>query len=208
MSASSWFKISVTHIKLVCIFVTMFSMCVVIKQSNGQFICGFVKCDCFSGVVGGQHFAHPGGGSNYLCLTTEPVWGRQVNEAGDMATIYGAEYQVENNNVFAPRDVHDDNVPCAVCLATSRSAQIMLPGRNHCYPGWRREYWGYLMTEHHHHNGRTEYICVHVEADRTSAGFRNEDGALLYPVASRCGSLPCPPYFNHGELTCAVCTKA
>jgi hypothetical protein len=35
----------------------------------------------------------------------------------------------------------------------------------------------------------------------------NQDGALLYLAESSCGSLPCPPYGNAKELTCAVCTK-
>ncbi len=76
-------------------------------------------------------------------------------------------------NVF-DSDVHHDNVPCAVCLATSRSLHIMLPGTNQCYPGWRREYWGYLMTAHRAHNGRTEYICVHGHAAKSNAVFRND----------------------------------
>ena len=35
----------------------------------------------------------------------------------------------------------------------------------------------------------------------------NSDGLLFQFVEARCGSLPCPPYGNDKELSCAVCTK-
>ena len=35
----------------------------------------------------------------------------------------------------------------------------------------------------------------------------NHQGLLLGFVEGRCGSLPCPPYEETKELTCAVCTK-
>ncbi len=85
--------------------------------------------------------------------------------------------------------------------------QIMIPGRNQCYPGWNLEYNGYLMAGHHSHRGKTDYICVDSDPESYGAGFRNDAGALLYAVEGICGSLPCPPYVNHRELTCVVCSK-
>ena len=41
----------------------------------------------------------------------------------------------------------------------------------------------------------------------TGSAGTNEDGLLFYFVEGRCGSLPCPPYDNTKELSCAVCTK-
>ena len=37
----------------------------------------------------------------------------------------------------------------------------------------------------------------------------DNNGALFYHVEADCGAagLPCPPYNNHQELHCAVCTK-
>ena len=40
---------------------------------------------------------------------------------------------------------------------------------------------------------------------QSSQGSKN--GALLYLVEGVCGTLPCLPYVNGRELTCAVCTK-
>lgn len=31
---------------------------------------------------------------------------------------------------------------------------------------------------------------------------------LLYPVETRCGALPCPPYTQYRESTCSQCTTA
>jgi len=35
----------------------------------------------------------------------------------------------------------------------------------------------------------------------------DHNGLLFHSVEGRCGSLPCPPYEETKELTCAVCTK-
>lgn len=53
----------------------------------------------------------------------------------------------------------------------------------------------------------TDYICVDNDAEYVPGTKANKDGALLYPVEGVCGSLPCKPYVNGRELTCAVCTK-
>ena len=57
------------------------------------------------------------------------------------------------------------------------------------------------------HKGRTQFICVDENAEATTGSHTGKDGALLYFVESYCGSLPCSPYSNGNELTCAVCTK-
>ena len=46
-------------------------------------------------------------------------------------------------------------------------------------------------------DGRTGYV----------GSIANIPGTRFFPVEGRCGSLPCPPYKETKELTCAVCTK-
>ena len=123
-----------------------------------------------------------------------------------MAAIYGTEYEVSLFNPFKT-NVHDHEAPCAVCYVSSRGTQLMLPARNDCPSGWTREYWGYLMTDHYNHNGNKDFICVDEDAEAIPGTKANLNGALLYPVEGHCGALPCAPYVQGKELTCAVCTK-
>ena len=97
-------------------------------------------------------------------------------------------------------------VPCAVCHVTTRSSQMMIPGRNVCPAGWIREYKGYLMSEQTKHH-RTMFTCMDEKPDYTRGTHANVDGALFYFVEGVCGSLPCKPYVAGKELTCAVCTR-
>ena len=83
----------------------------------------------------------------------------------------------------------------------------MMPARNDCPSGWTEEYDGYLMAEYYSHGRQSDYICVDENAEYVHGTRANRDGALLYPVEARCGSLPCRPYVSGRELTCAVCTK-
>ena len=84
---------------------------------------------------------------------------------------------------------------------------LMMPARNDCPSGWTKEYHGYLMTAYYAHAHSTEFICVDGNPEYVHGSQQNRDGALLYPVEGRCGSLPCLPYVEGRELTCAVCTK-
>ncbi|XP_078698972.1 uncharacterized protein LOC144926242 [Branchiostoma floridae x Branchiostoma belcheri] len=162
----------------------------------------------YSGVAGGTHYTHPGGGTNYQCLPTDPQWGRYQNGVqGWKAFMYGAEYQLNTNIPFGSTSLHDDNVPCAVCYVPTRGSKLMIPARNTCYSGWTREYRGYLMASHYSHAGSKEYVCVDEQPEAVPGGHANHDGALFYPVEARCGSLPCPRYVEGRELTCVVCTK-
>ncbi len=159
------------------------------------------------GVAGGQGHQHTGGGSNYLCLPADPIWGLYNDRAGS-ATVYGAEFEHSNNFLFGDKILlNNHNPPCALCHVVGRSTQFMLPGRSQCYAGWTPEYNGYLMAEHQAHHGRTEYVCMDGEPEAEDAGYDNDNGALFYPVEGKCGSLPCPPYINNRELTCVVCSK-
>ena len=158
--------------------------------------------------MGGEHYSHTGGGVNYLCLPYNPKYERYNDGAQYAGYLYGAEYEVGqyNEDPFMKR-LQDHDAPCVVCYVKSRGSMLMMPARNDCPSGWTKEYHGYLMTEHYAHKKARDFICVDGHPEYVPGSHANKDGALLYPVEGRCGSLPCLPYVEHRELTCAVCTK-
>ena len=173
-------------------------------------MCGPGSDALYRGVVVGSWYDVTGGGSNYLCLPLDPIWGAYNEGAEKVSKIYGSEYQWPsgfglNNNYNRP--LHDNNVPCVVCRSQTKASVIMIPARNQCYSGMHTEYVGFLMAGANHHKGRTEFICMDGQPESDPSGFRDEDGALFYSVEGVCGSLPCPPYAPRREITCAVCTK-
>ncbi len=156
--------------------------------------------------MGGDRYTHQGGGVNYLCLPHNPKYEKYKDGWQNSGYVYGTEYEVNDNNIFKKR-LHDHDAPCAVCFVKSRGSMLMMPARNDCPSGWTEEYHGYLMTEFYNHKKQRDYICVDEDAEYVPGSHANKDGALLYPVQGHCGSLPCLPYVNGRELTCAVCTK-
>ncbi|CAI9737338.1 Hypothetical predicted protein [Octopus vulgaris] len=157
------------------------------------------KPDVTPSVAGGEWYDNPGGGSNLLCLPNDPIWANYTAKVEDGGWIHGSEYQLDlypTNKLFSfanAESIHDHNVPCAVCLTQQPAVVMMLPARTQCYEGWATEYSGYLMSSHHQKKGRLEYVCVDHAPEADPAGYRNEDGAILYFVQASCGSLPCPP---------------
>ncbi|XP_020625853.1 uncharacterized protein LOC110063227 isoform X2 [Orbicella faveolata] len=160
----------------------------------------------YKGIIGGESYGHQGGGANYLCLPLNPKYGKYKDGHQNAGYVYGAEYQVAYG--FNPfKNIHDYEAVCAVCFTKTRGSMLMMPARNDCPSGWTEEYHGYLMTEYYKHNNQRDFICVDEDAEYVPGTKANKDGALLYPVEGVCGSLPCKPYVNGRELTCAVCTK-
>ena len=159
------------------------------------------------GYVGGSHYSHKGGAANYVCLTRDPIYEKYQSgaQSNERSKIYGAEYETYSTGIF-PNSLMQHDVPCAVCHVTKRASQMLVPGRNVCSAGWTREYKGYLMAEYHNHH-RTMYTCVDENPDYTRRTNANLNGALFYFVEGACGSLPCKPYIEGHELTCAVCTR-
>ncbi|KAJ8303209.1 hypothetical protein KUTeg_019605 [Tegillarca granosa] len=153
--------------------------------------------------MAGSLYSHTGSGSNYLCLTTDPLWGHYDDSAGvHTAQIYGAEYE---GLVFSS-SLHDEDAPCSVCQSKAARTVMMIPGRNKCYTGWNMEYNGYLVANNID-NTKSEYVCLDSPPDVIYGGHTDQNGAVLYSVEGICGSLPCPPYVNGRELTCVVCSK-
>lgn len=166
--------------------------------------------------MAGQHFRHYGGGSNFLCLPRNPTWAKVLSGPQSDGFIYGTEYEIPPYlfdsigpffiNLYT-KLLHNQNAPCAVCQTINPATVTMFPARPYCFPGWRLEYTGYLMSAHPKHNGRMDYVCVDKYPETNTAGYRDENGALIYNVESKCGSLPCKPYWNHWEIACSVCSK-
>ncbi|KAJ7381751.1 hypothetical protein OS493_039219 [Desmophyllum pertusum] len=159
------------------------------------------------GLMGSDYFMHTGGGSNFLCLTNNPIYDKYESGFQRTAVIHGTEYQSGSFPGFK-NNIDQHNAPCAVCYVRSRGSQIMIPASNKCPSGWTREYHGYLMTSHYNHAHSSEYVCIDEDAEVVPGTHADTNGALLYVVEGDCGhGLPCKPYIHGYELTCVVCTK-
>ena len=160
----------------------------------------------YSGRAGGSLWSDNGGGSDPQCLPLDPNYLKyQPNKHANSAYIYGAEYQYTD---YIVANSHDTDVPCAVCYVASRNALYMIPAKHTCPANWTTEYYGYLMAERSHPNHkRSLFSCVDKLLTSVIGSKYNHNGFLFYFVEGRCGSLPCPPYEETKELTCAVCTK-
>ena len=153
----------------------------------------------YSGRAGGPHYQHSGGGSNPQCLPLDPNFLTPISGIQYRALMYGAEYQTYNSK-------HQTDPPCAVCHVSNRTAVYMVPAKYTCPTGWTREYYGYLMAERNIHH-RSQFTCVDIAFKSVAGSSADRNGVLFYFVEGRCGTLPCPPYDETREFSCAVCTK-
>jgi hypothetical protein len=161
----------------------------------------------YVGRAGGSVYTNQGGGAEKLCLPLDPDYINvaRSTSASYFSTIYGAEYQTHNGPL---NSILDDNVPCAVCYASTRAAMIMIPAKTQCPSSWTREYYGYLMTEREHaHHHRSSFDCVDVTPDVVPGGTGDTIAALFQYVVATCNGLQCPPYQANRVVSCAVCTK-
>jgi len=159
----------------------------------------------YSGRAGGSHIQH-GGASNPQCLPLDPSFLTPIIGSQIRALMYGAEYQTHTDSNSYLHGRYDHDVPCAVCYVTQRSTVYMVPAKYTCPSGWTREYYGYLMAEHHT-DKRSQFTCIDIAFKSVPGSAENHDGLLFHFTEGRCGSLPCPPYDNTRELSCAVCTR-
>jgi len=74
-------------------------------------------------------------------MPPDPLWETDAAKVGS-ASVYGTEYEYD----FFGSVLANEDVPCSVCRATTRSSTLMLPGRNQCYDGWTLEYHGWLVA--------------------------------------------------------------
>ena len=162
----------------------------------------------YSGRAGGPHYTHAGGGSNPQCLPMDPNFLTPISGIQFRGYIYGAEYQTHTDSNSHVHGRNDHDIPCAVCHVSYHTAVYMVPAKYTCPTGWTREYYGYLMSSWYGSDRhRTQYICIDSALKPVVGSSANQNGLVLYFVEGRCGSLPCPPYDNNRELSCAVCTK-
>lgn len=161
----------------------------------------------YHGLTAGTHFTNVGGGANYICAATgDDVQYHPEATTADSndAVLHGTEYETFNR---ALHDLNQHNVPCAVCEVTSRSRQIMIPGRLTCPDTWTAEYSGWLMTERYDHR-RTQFICLDKTPESVPDETQDTNGAVMYHVEADCSTgLPCTHYDATKELSCVVCTK-
>ncbi|XP_052063607.1 short-chain collagen C4-like isoform X2 [Mytilus californianus] len=160
----------------------------------------------YTGQAGGNYYTNKGGGSNYLCLPSDPENGKSYSYDND--GLYGAEYEINSSSKPSglPTSLYDKEVPCSVCRQKGKVSVLMIAGRKSCYKGWQSEYNGFLMSESKNHNNK-DFICMDGDAKPLDNRSSNENGALIYPIRAKCGSLRCPPYKDNTEVLCTVCTK-
>ncbi|XP_076089857.1 uncharacterized protein LOC143061457 [Mytilus galloprovincialis] len=156
----------------------------------------------YSGIAGGGWYGYTGSAVNYVCLPHHPEFIKGDSSGGD-ATVYGAEYQT---NYFG-QGLYDNDVPCAVCRAVGKSSVHMIPGKINCYGNWHQEYYGRLAANANTHTAGSEYVCVDHLAQFREGGGSNANGKLFFKVGAKCGSLPCPPYYDMAPMSCVVCSK-
>ena len=165
----------------------------------------------YAGRVGGSWFSHTGGGANHLCMPNDPDYLTYQPGIQGWSLVYGTEYHTGGPWVGPLSAVHDHNVPCAVCYASTRVAVTMIPAKTQCPSTWTLEYSGYLMSAYkgdsHYVDYRTMFECVDKNPDSIPGSVSDLNGALFLHVEATCTGMPCPPYDPQKELTCTVCTK-
>jgi len=169
-----------------------------------------------SGHAAGHHYAHGGGGSNYLCLPEEPDWKNHADTTPPSGYLYGVQYHTaaahdsffSRVNNAGGSSFQGKPAACAVCYVAQRSASVMIPASTRCPGGWTQEYSGYLMSENAASSSRdaTTYICVD-EAPEVASGGASTSRSCLSFVKVGCGILPCSIYNSGWELACVVCSK-
>ena len=162
----------------------------------------------YAGRAGGSWYSHTGGGANYLCMPNDPDYLTYQPGVQGSSPVYGAECQNWGGPIHS---VHDHNVPCAVCYASTRVAVTMIPAKIRCPSTWTLEYTGYLMSnlkdlpsaQHY----RTMFECVDKNPDSVPGSASDLNGAVFYHTETTCTGILCPLFDPPKELTCAVCTK-
>ena len=156
----------------------------------------------YSGVVGGSHSGHSGAAVDPLCLHPDPQYLLYQDGYQGHVYVYGAEYQINSKSPL--NNANDCNVPCALCSVYGRTTVITIPSRIECPPGWRREYYGYLMAGYRSQNAATQFTCMDKHLQQIPGSGDDSEGYLFYTAETQCNQhIPC----SDKELTCVVCTK-
>lgn len=158
----------------------------------------------YAGRTGGTQFGHTGGGANQLCMPPDPQYSSYRLGVQGHHYMYGAEYE---QPVGYTSTKQNHNAVCAVCFTSTRVTVLMVPAKTSCPTSWTKEYQGYLMAEHRNNKGRSTFICVDNTFESVPGSQNHVEVTDLYNVEAACSGMPCPPYVDYKELTCAVCTR-
>ena len=161
----------------------------------------------YSGKVGATKDSHTGGGSNQLCMPNNPEYLSYGPGNNGGVDLYGAEYAAFSGQPL--RHVDTNDIPCAVCYASTRGSQLMIPAKTTCPTGWTEEYDGYLTAANNISRGRILFICID-RSPQSCPGEDDDDGdrSDLYMVEAVCDEgFSCPPYSAGKEIACVVCTR-
>jgi len=158
----------------------------------------------YTGYIAGKHYTHGGSGSNTLCLTDQPTWAEFNAGNQNGALLYGAEIEANGYGLASMVSKHDTDARCVVC-ETAKSQALMVPGTQVCPSGWTLQYSGYIMANEYQQSA-SEFLCMDASPDFAGSPT-SLNGTLFYPTEAECGSLPCLPYVQDREITCAVCAK-
>jgi hypothetical protein len=64
--------------------------------------------------MGGEWYAHSGGGSNYLCLPLDPIFDKITSGVQGYSYIHGTEYEIGSHSNIFPKNIGNHDAPCAV----------------------------------------------------------------------------------------------
>ncbi|WAR10151.1 hypothetical protein MAR_035227 [Mya arenaria] len=159
-----------------------------------------------------DHSAH-GEGSNYFCLSDTPIWDHYSEGVDNGIFLSGVEYafhphfQSSSLSQFFGSNIVQGEAPCAICKVI-RETSVMIPGRKDCYPGWTKEYSGYLVGGYPGYGDSSELVCLDRRPEILLDDGKFQGENLLYFVEAHCnGGLTCPPYVNGREISCVVCSN-
>ena len=156
----------------------------------------------YAGRTGGTQFSHRGGGANQLCMPLDPQYSSYTPGVQGYSYMYGAQPVGH----ISTKQNHD--APCAICYVFTRETVLMVPAKTSCPTSWIKEYQGYLMSEHRERQGRSTFICVNSAFESALGSQGHVPATDLWHIEAACNlGLPCPPYVDYKELTCAVCTR-
>lgn len=170
----------------------------------GRQACG-LGTEIYRGWVGSGHYNNQGSGGSQQCMPYSPAYNPGGSTAdNNRARIFFTEYQTSGYGIPSFNALHDQEVPCAVCMVTGHVAE-MFPATRACPSGWTELYEGWVMAEHYTHVHTSEFICVDRNAQAASgSNGGNQDGNLLYPT-----EIENPINSNYKqdmEVPCTVCS--
>ena len=201
----------------------------------GKKSCPSTSSIIYSGQMASPDLLSAGGGSNYLCLPTQPSYHTNSIEANQCSYISRVWYSLESvrQQTREQTALRYHTVPCTVCETEKQLTSLMIPAMSQCpNSDWTLEYSGYLMSSPTHYhpsdpyhkpgsprnkNFRTNYACVdenYESYDNIASSAKSFSGSPLYFVQAECrqtsgsGSLlRCPPFSTKKALACVVCSK-